>query len=159
MADGSTGTVVRRATPDDATGLRALVDVVAATYEPIDPSYAAFTLDTFWSEDGMRSAVAVLWHGVAERDGRIVGVANLGRADERWVMWKLYVHPEAQGEGLGTRLLEATLEQVPAGEPLWLEYVDGNTRAAAFYAAHGFAETHREPTKRFPDRVWMRRDR
>ncbi len=152
-------TVLRRATPDDAPALRALGEaVVAATYVPIDPAYAEFTLETWWDVDRMKRSVEDIWHVVAERDGRIIGVANLGRSDGRWVMWKLYVDPDAQGAGLGSRLLEATLEQVPAREPLWLEYVDGNTRAAGFYDRHGFVESHREPTGRFPDLVWMRRD-
>jgi ribosomal protein S18 acetylase RimI-like enzyme len=152
-------TVLRRATPEDAEGLRALgVDVVAATYAPISAAYAEFTLETWWDQEGMRGSVEQLWHVVAEDAGRIVGVANLGPADGRWVMWKLYVHPRCQGRGLGSRLLTETLAQVPEGEPLWLEYLDGNTRAARFYAKHGFVESHRESTGRFPDLVWMRRD-
>jgi GNAT superfamily N-acetyltransferase len=150
--------VLRRAVPEDAPGLRALGEVVVpATYGPIDPAYAEFTLETWWDVDGMKRSVADIWHVVAEREGTIVGVANLGRSEGRWVMWKLYVHPDAQGAGLGSRLLEATLDQVPEGQPLSLEYVDGNQRAAVFYAAHGFVESHREPTGRFPDLVWMRR--
>ncbi len=156
MADAA---VLRRAVPEDAEGLRDLGEaVVAATYAPIDPAYAEFTLESWWDIEGMRRSVEDIWHVVAERAGRLVGVANLARSEGRWVMWKLYVHPDAQGAGLGTQLLEATLAQVPAGEPLWLEYVDGNTRAGDFYAAHGFVESHREPTGRFPDLVWMRRD-
>jgi GNAT superfamily N-acetyltransferase len=139
--------------------MRALGEaVVAATYAPIDPAYAEFTLETWWDVDRMKRSVDELFHVVAEQDARIVGVANLGRAEDRWVMWKLYVHPDAQGAGLGTRLLDATLEQVPPGEPLWLEYLDGNARAARFYASRGFVESHREPTGRFPDLVWMRKE-
>ncbi|QIG44359.1 GNAT family N-acetyltransferase [Nocardioides anomalus] len=151
---------LRHATPDDAPALRVLGEaVVPATYAPIDPAYAEFTLAEWWDVDRMRESAERLWHGVADDGERLLGVANLGRSDERWVMWKLYVHPDAQGSGLGRRLLEATLEQVPDGEPLWLEYVDGNTRAAGFYAAHGFVESHREASERFPDLVWMRKDR
>jgi GNAT superfamily N-acetyltransferase len=151
--------VLRRATPEDAAGLRELGEaVVGQTYAPIDPAYAEFTLETWWDVDRMKRSIGEIWHVVAERAGRIVGVANLALHEGRWVMWKLYVHPDEQGAGLGGRLLEATLAEVPTGEPLWLEYVDGNTRAAAFYGAHGFVESHREPTGRFPDLVWMRRD-
>lgn len=151
---------VRPATPDDAAGLRALGEaVVPPTYGPIDPGYAEWCLDQWWDEDGMRRQLeAGVQHVVAVEGDRVVGVANLAQHESRWVMWKLYVHPEHQGGGTGRALLEAVAERVPAGEPLWLEYVDGNTRAAAFYARHGFEESHRERNERFPDTVWMRRD-
>ncbi len=92
-----------------------------------------------------------------DADGRLVGVSNLGRRDDRQVMWKLYVHPALQGSGLGRTLLERVVE-ANGVEPLWLSYVDGNTQAAGFYAAHGFAEQHREPDPPYPDQVWMRRE-
>ena len=154
---------VRRATPDDAEALRALAEaVLPATYDPITPGLAAQTLDDWWGVAQMRDAIAALWHGVAEVDDDLVGVANLGRSDERWVMWKLYVHPDAQGLGVGTRLVDATLAQVPAGEPLWLEHHAGNDRAHDFYRSLGFTETHRETHRDshdgLPDQVWMRKD-
>ena len=55
-------------------------------------------------------------HVVAEVDGEVVALANLGRLSQsyrdfphvtgdREVMWKLYVHPDHQGRGIGSRLL------------------------------------------------------
>lgn len=41
--------VLRRVTPEDAPALRALgVDVVEATYRPIDPGYAGRFPDLVW---------------------------------------------------------------------------------------------------------------
>jgi GNAT superfamily N-acetyltransferase len=72
-------------------------------------------------------------------------------------MWKLYVHPDQQGTGLGRSLLERVVE-ANGDEPLWLSYVDGNAKAAGFYAAHGFVEQYREAEPPpYPDQVWMRR--
>jgi hypothetical protein len=46
-------------------------------------------------------------------------------------------------------MLTVLLNRVPAGTgSLQLEYLDGNERAAAFYAARGFTELRREPGKR-----------
>jgi len=45
------------------------------------------------------------------------------------------VHPKAQGQGLGTQLLQA---QTP---PLTLEVFEANANAREFYAARGFWET------------------
>ena len=107
-------------------------------------------------------------HVVAERDGQVVALANLGRlaqsyrdfphvTGDREVMWKLYVHPDHQGLGIGSRLL-GEIEALVEGDELWLEVVDGNEQAFGFYHAHGFAEVERVAGPRpWPDDVWYAR--
>jgi GNAT superfamily N-acetyltransferase len=96
-------------------------------------------------------------HWVAEdATGRLMGISNLGTRGDRRVMWKLYVHPDRQGSGLGRALLDRVLDENRA-EPLRLSYVDGNANAAGFYAAQGFVEREREPDPPYPDQVRMRR--
>lgn len=68
---------------------------------------------------------------VFEADGQIAAFICL-RGRE---VSALFVHPKAQGQGLGTRLLQA---QTP---PLTLEVFEANTKAREFYAARGFWET------------------
>ena len=75
---------------------------------------------------------------------------------DREVMWKLYVHPDRQGLGLGRRLL-GEVEALVEGDELWLEVVDGNEQAFGFYRAHGFEEVERVAGEPFPDDVWMRK--
>jgi GNAT superfamily N-acetyltransferase len=67
------------------------------------------------------------------------------------------VLPRAQGAGVGSALLTALLGAVPDGGRVRLKYVDGNERAAAFYAAKRFADLRREPGERpgWPESVWM----
>ncbi len=153
--------LIRPGIPDDAPSLADLGAVVtAATYHAIDPDAAVHTLETWWTPQVLRTSIENTRHWIAqESTGRIVGIANLGRKDGRLVVWKLYVHPDRQGSGLGRRLLASVVEAVhEAGDhELWLSYLDGNDRAAGFYAAHGFAEQHREPDPPYPDQVWMRR--
>ena len=148
--------VLRRGTPADAPALRALGEaVVPATYGPLDAAYAEMMLREWWSTDGLAASLGRMPHVVAEASGgEVVGVANLGHRDERTVMWKLYVHPGSQGAGIGSRLL-AEVIALAGEEPLWLEHVDGNEAAAAFYARHGFEEVERVPQAPYPDDVWM----
>jgi GNAT superfamily N-acetyltransferase len=90
---------------------------------------------------------------VAESGDQVVGVANLGVLEGVPVMWKLYVHPDHHGDGIGSGLL-ARVEQ-SAEVALALEYLDGNSPAAGFYRSHGFAESHRSVFDGFPDLTWV----
>ncbi len=142
----------------DAEALRELaLVVIPATYTAIDPAEAERTVATWWSVDALTTSLQKLPHWVAEdASGSLVGMANLGPRDDLSVMWKLYVHPDQQGTGLGRRLLRHVIE-ANGDRDLWLSYVDGNANAAGFYEAHGFEEVRREPAPPYPDQVWMRR--
>ena len=142
--------------------------VVPPTYGPIDAAYAKKMLDEWWTPEVFATSLQRNAHLVAERDGQVVALANFGRlaqsyrdfphvTGDREVMWKLYVHPDHQGHGIGRRLL-AEIEALVEGDELWLEVVDGNEQAFSFYRAHGFEEVERTPDRGdWPDDVWLRK--
>ena len=68
---------------------------------------------------------------VAEDEGRVVGFAALGES----TLGHIYVHPDFQGRGLGTALLDKTKELRPAGFTLWT--FPANEGACRFYERHG----------------------
>ncbi len=72
---------------------------------------------------------------VAESGGRIVGFFAL-KVEE---LEQLYVHPEYFRRGVGQQLLAKARELSP--ERLHLFTFQRNTRARAFYEAHGFIAT------------------
>lgn len=148
---------IRPATLDDVPGMRDLgTAVVPATYDPVDAAYGRHLLATYWTLDAMRAMVRERPHLVAVDGDRLVGLANLGPHADRQVMFRLYVHPERQGEGIGGALLGGIVE-LNDDRPLWLQRIDGNERAAAFYAAHGFEERERQPNPPYRDQIWMER--
>lgn len=150
--------VIRSGTVEDAPSLHALGQaVVPATYDAIDAAYAEMMLREWWSVDSFKDMLSRIPHFVAETEGRVVGVANIGGRGNRRVMWKLYVHPDHQGRQVGSGLLSAVIDHV-GDEPLWLECVDGNEAATGFYASRGFVEVERVPTPPYPDDIWMRRE-
>ena len=160
--------VVRPGTREDIAAMCALgAAVVPPTYGPIDAAYAEKMLDEWWIPEVFETSMVRNAHLVAERDGEVVALATLGRSsrsyrdlahvtEDREVMWKLYVHPDHQGQGLGGRLL-GEVEAMVEGDALWLEVVDGNERAYAFYRARGFEEVERFGGDQWPDDVWMRK--
>jgi ribosomal protein S18 acetylase RimI-like enzyme len=78
---------------------------------------------------------------VAERDGRLIGIAMSGPPLDRGATWArqlyvLYVLKAEHGLGAGPALLE---EVVPAEDSVALWVADPNPRAQAFYRKQGFA--------------------
>lgn len=69
---------------------------------------------------------------VAEADGRVVGFAALSEE----FLEHIYVHPEAQGRGIGTTLLALSKKRRPGGLRLWV--FQENAGARRLYERHGF---------------------
>ncbi|MGY1750146.1 GNAT family N-acetyltransferase [Modestobacter sp. SYSU DS0511] len=109
-------------------------------YAPlIGAEAAAGQVRTWWTEAQMGAAVAAGLVVVAEADGQLLGVAERGGVGADHVIWKLYVHPGHRSRGLGPRLLDALIRQLPAGtERVYVEHFAANERAGAFYERVGF---------------------
>jgi GNAT superfamily N-acetyltransferase len=155
---------IRLAASGDVTAIRDFgAEVLPAHYGPIIGAEAAQgQVDTWWTHDAIAQSVAEGRHILAVRAGEIVGVAERGRYGEDHVLFKLYLSPEARGLGLGPRLIEATIAELPStASRLLTEHFAGNTRAAAFYAREGFAEERVEQHPsgdRARDTVWRVRE-
>jgi len=162
---------LRAATHDDIPALVALGRaVVPPTYGPIDAAYAQRMIDEWWTPEVFARSMRTNSHRVVEAGGEVLAVSSFGRlsrsyrafshvtdphgSGDREVMWKLYVHPDHHGRGIGSRML-AEVESQVEGDELWLEVVDGNEQAFGFYRSHGFAEQERVTDGEWPDDVWM----
>ena len=159
---------LRDATTDDIPAFVALGRaVVPPTYGPIDAAYAQRMIDEWWTPEVFTRSMQTNTHLVAEVAGGVVALATIGRLSrsyrdfphvtgDREVMWKLYVHPDHHGRGIGSRLL-ADVEAMVEGDELWLEVVDGNQQAYDFYLAQGFEEVERITDRAWPDDIWMKK--
>ena len=130
------------------------------TYSFAGDDYVANGLATWWSTEALLRSLEATTVMVAVNGDGIVGVGNIDLLGDVPIIWKLYVLPEAQGSGAGSALLAALLDRAPTGaKSVRLEYLDGNEKAAAFYAARGFTELRREPGERpgWPETVWVER--
>jgi GNAT superfamily N-acetyltransferase len=121
-------TVLRQATMHDAASIWAVR--YAVTQNTLTPGRL--------SDEDLRREIEDTGRGwVAEVDGRIEGFA-IGNA-ESGNIWALFVHPRAQGQGLGARLHTVMLDWL-ATQPvqrLWLS-TGVDTDALAFYERRGW---------------------
>ena len=133
--------VVRTAGPADVAGIvgfgRAVVPEHYAPLIGLDAARAQ--VEQWWQVQSIGEAVDAGLVVVAEEAGEVVGVAQRGQMGAEHVVWKLYLHPAHRGRGLGPELVQALVDQLPAGVArVWIEHVAANERAGAFYEREGF---------------------
>ena len=95
---------------------------------------------------------------IAERDGEAVGCCSLmAMPDGGFEVGKMAAATNAQGLGLGRRLLEACEAHArAAGAPrLYLETNASQTHAIALYNRFGFVDLPPQPTPYARCNVWM----
>lgn len=112
----------------------------------------------WWTREYLAPAVDAGALVVAEADGEVIGVAQRGEWNGDPVVWKLYVHPERRGQGVGRDLLRAVTAELPRGTSrVLVEHFAGNRRAAAFYEREGFVHLRTDPAPSgdpAADQVW-----
>jgi GNAT superfamily N-acetyltransferase len=142
--------VIRRARPDEAPLLRALVERAYAPWVPVLGRRPAPMDDDYEA----RAAAGEAW--VLEEAGAVRGVLVLeGRADHL-LTDNVAVEPERRGKGDGRALLGfAEVEARRRGLPEVRLYTNEKMeRNIALYAARGYAETERRQEEGFR-RVFM----
>jgi GNAT superfamily N-acetyltransferase len=78
---------------------------------------------------------------VARANGRIVGMAGPGINEGKRRVGALYVLPEAQGRGVGSRLMQRLLEWHGDQDDIYLNAASYNEKAINFYRGFGFEQT------------------
>ena len=71
--------------------------------------------------------------------GERVGFYSLWREDDAWRLDHLYLHPSAQGRGVGSAVMHHVLAQA-LGAPMRVTVLR-DSESNAFYRRHGFAQT------------------
>lgn len=144
---------IRPATPIDAGGIAHVARKTwAATYDGIIPAAIQSAALTAWYAEerlaqAARNPATTLLVAVAA-SGEVVGFAQASPRQEPGdaELWRFYVLPEHQGQGLGRRLLRAALEGILAKQPIERLYVQveaENEIGRRAYEALGFTY-HRE---------------
>jgi ribosomal-protein-alanine N-acetyltransferase len=111
-----------------------------------------------WTEGSFRALLGepAVWFAVATADGAdaagrslsgVIGYVVAYFAAEEAEVANLAVVPEARGQGIGARLLDAALEegQSRGAEEFFLEVRESNVAARRLYAGREFEEVGRRP--------------
>ena len=78
---------------------------------------------------------------VAKVNGKVVGYVDPSIEDGKRRIGAIYVAPEAQGMGVGGRLMQQALDWHGRNEDIFLEVVAYNQNAIDFYKRFGFVQT------------------
>ncbi|WP_017558092.1 ribosomal protein S18-alanine N-acetyltransferase [Nocardiopsis baichengensis] len=115
-----------------------------------------------WSEDMLRGELAepTRHYFVADRGGDLVGYAGLRAVPPEGDVQTIAVRADAQGDGVGTRLLTTLLAEAQERgvTEMFLEVRSDNPRARELYRRFGFGEIGvRRKYYRDADAIVMRR--
>jgi ribosomal protein S18 acetylase RimI-like enzyme len=140
---------LRTATRDD---IAVLADVLANVEAQVDPSIdvekrrqvIAAGLNSGFGADEAESILSVI-----EFDGAPVGRFRVVRFPDRIFLGGIQIHPAFQGNGIGTHLISALIQESRStAKPLHLDVDRNNVRARRLYERLGF-EQHAESERDF----------
>ena len=141
-------TTIRRATAADAEEAAAAFTASFASMTFVPKLHSAEE-----DRDFVRNLIAAKETWVAERNGRVVGLACI---DGGWLE-QLYVHPSRHNTGTGSKLFERLTAEHPKGFQLWT--FQANAGARRFYERHGCALTRltdgAENEEKTPDALYI----
>lgn len=144
---------IREAAPEDADAVRRVAD--AAWHDAHDDIVGADAVDGFLAEyydpadlrERYRDDDSTTF--VATVDGGVVGYATGVPGEDAYSLGSIYVHPECQGDSIGSALLERVENEALASifDTLRLVVMADNDAAVGFYEARGFelAGDHYDP--------------
>jgi diamine N-acetyltransferase len=142
---------IRHATPEDAAalaelGARTFRDAFAAQNRAEDMD--AYVAQTYGEAQQRRELedpknVALL----VERDGVLIGFAQLRREGEKVEIARFYVDRAHHGEGIAQELMQRCIEVARelGAQTLWLGVWERNPRAIRFYEKCGFVDIGSHP--------------
>ncbi|SEQ71220.1 GNAT family N-acetyltransferase [Natrinema salaciae] len=135
---------VRSATPDDFEAITAVArETWHDTYDELEPETIDQTVDNWYTDDSMPLEAPGTVVLVAERDGELVGFTHAVVQGETADILRMYVHPEQQGEGIGSALHERLIAEIVSTDAEQVRSIDFafNDASRAFYEGLGFEQT------------------
>jgi ribosomal protein S18 acetylase RimI-like enzyme len=103
---------------------------------------------TVWHDPEALKAQAInpeIYFAVAKEGGKIIGLITVSKVDNITIfMNRLYIHPDYQRQGIGSKLFNSSLEAFPNAKVVRLEVEEENKKGLSFYLKQGFKEVERK---------------
>jgi molybdenum cofactor biosynthesis protein B len=146
---------VRSATQED---IQAIVNfgqiVLLETYlHWTSQDYVQSMLQRWWNETYFEGVIGsgnvVLLIVENKDDNPLIGLAEVQISQEEATLWKLYLHANWRGKGIGSRLIEQIKEiLIPTVKDLRTVYLSLNKMAGQFFLKRGFRFEHLDEDQR-----------
>jgi len=155
---GISSVVIERAVPEDAEAICAIRDQARLETYP-NPEQGISEADirmiiqgphgefvprriAYYREEIAKSANSKFGILVAKSEGNVVGFTHPETDDKgRRTIGDMFVAPEAQGKGIGGKLMDQALDVLGHDEDIYLDVVSYNSKAIGFYEHYGFEKT------------------
>jgi len=131
--------------PKGVSDLDDIIDLAREIWIPSFRSY--FTEDQLWALFGGMYNTELLektlnnpnyqYHFIYNSKDEVIGYLALDFSDNSLKIDKIYVHPNLQGSGIGSRVLSYLIDQY-GDKRIWLRVNRGNSGAVRLYEKHGF---------------------
>lgn len=124
---------------------RLLSETWIDTYGSVYSKETIQRVTTEWhSPDNLSSQIqnTDFYFGLAKENGKIIGLSTSRRVEKDSIfMYRLYVDPNVQRKGIGSKLLDETIKAFPEANTIKLEVEEKNYKAITFYTKMGFKES------------------
>ncbi|ELY65835.1 GNAT family N-acetyltransferase [Natrinema versiforme] len=137
---------IRPATSDDRDRIRAVArETWHETYDELDAETIDDTIDEWYGDEALETALSKPGTAflVGIKDDEIVGFTHGVVSEDEGDVLRMSVHPDHQGEGIGTALYERLREDLRDFNMERMRAIDlaSNDGGREFYEEHGFELT------------------
>ena len=149
---------IHKAKPSEVKEIKkVLSDTWKDTYKEIySPESIAIFTSEWHSPENLLAQMndSNFYFAVAKVGNKIVGLTTVRKLTDRAVfMYRLYIIPEYQRKGVGSKLMESALETFPKTKTIRLEVEEKNEKGISFYKKQGFREIGRKIEKVLDERM------
>ena len=137
---------LRPATLDDRKAIRTVArETWHDTYDELEAETIDATIDEWYGDEALETALSEPGTAflLAEKDGDVVGFTHGVVTGEEGDVLRMSVHPDHQGEGIGTALHERLREDLQDFNMARMRAIDlaSNDGGQRFYEEQGFEQT------------------
>ena len=137
---------IRPATSGDREAIRNVArETWHDTYDELESETIDETIDEWYGDEALKTALSKPGTAflIAEKDGDLVGFTHGVVSQEEGDVLRMSVHPDHQGEGIGTALYERLREDLQDFNMERMRAIDlaSNDGGREFYEEHGFEPT------------------